>query len=89
MVRKPETVADMMRAWRRLLDINTEAAGKTLGLSSRAIEDIEQGRRREGDVLTRIALEALIYDAAHEYECRTAALAAVAERERKIIKPRK
>ena len=55
--------ASAMREWRRLLEISTAEAGKKLGLSSRAIEDIEQGRRRAGDVLTTVALAALIADA--------------------------
>lgn len=84
-----ESNADLMRKWRKLADLNTEKAGEWLGLSSRAIEDIEQGRRRAGDELTRIALESLIHDAAHSYECRTSALAAVAERERKVGKKQK
>lgn len=72
-----------MRKWRRLLEINTAEAGKQLGLSPRSIEDIEQGRSRDGDVLTRVALDALIHDAAHDAECREAALALVREREKK------
>jgi predicted transcriptional regulator len=57
------TVADLMREWRRLAGLNTAAAGERLRLSSRAIEDIEQGRRRVGDELARIALQKLIEDA--------------------------
>jgi predicted transcriptional regulator len=76
------SVADLMRKWRRLLEINTAEAGKQLGLSPRSIEDIEQGRSRVGDVLTRIALDALIHDAAHDAECRSAALALLAEKKR-------
>lgn len=38
-----ETVADLMRAWRRAAGLTT-AAGERLGLSARTIEDIEQGR---------------------------------------------
>lgn len=71
------SVADLMRKWRRLADINTTEAGKRLDLSPRSIEDIEQGRSRVDDVLTRLALEALVHDAAHEAECREAALAAL------------
>ena len=52
--------ADLMREWRALLDINTAAAGERLAMSGRAIEDIEQGRRRADDELTRIALLSLI-----------------------------
>jgi predicted transcriptional regulator len=82
-----KTVAELMRTWRRLLDINTAEAGRQLGLSSRSIEDIEQGRTRVGDVLSRLALEALVHDAAHTSECRSAALAQVAEKKR--TKPKK
>lgn len=57
------SVADLMRQWRRLAGLNTTAAGERLGLTSRAIEDIEQGRRRASDELTRIALKKLIRDA--------------------------
>lgn len=55
-----KTVAELMREWRTLAGLNTAQAGERLGLSSRSIEDIEQGRRRAGDELTLIALEALI-----------------------------
>lgn len=54
------TIADLMRAWRHAAGINTAAAGDRLGLSRRTIEDIEQGRARADDELTRIALESLI-----------------------------
>lgn len=60
---KRATNAELMREWRRLAGLNTAAAGERLGLSSRAIEDIEQGRRRAGDELTSIALKKLIGDA--------------------------
>lgn len=59
----PPAVADLMRAWRRAAGLSTADAGARLGLSSRSIEDIEQGRRRVGDVLTRIALENLLASA--------------------------
>lgn len=78
--------AELMKQWRRLLEINTAEAGKRLEMSPRAIEDIEQGRRRDGDVLTRIALESLIHDAGHEAECKSAALAALSERGNKSKK---
>lgn len=38
--------ADRMRQFRRRYGLNTEAAGRALGLTARAIEDIEQGRSR-------------------------------------------
>lgn len=57
------SIADLMREWRRLAGLNTAAAGERLGLTGRAIEDIEQGRRRAADELTRIALKKLIRDA--------------------------
>lgn len=60
---RTKPVGDLMREWRKLEGLNTAAAGKRLGLSSRAIEDIEQGRRRADDELTRIALKKLIEDA--------------------------
>lgn len=78
--------AELMRTWRRLLEINTAQAGERLEMSPRAIEDIEQGRRRADDVLTRIALEALVHDAAHEAECREAALAALKEKSSRVRK---
>lgn len=83
---RQKTNAELMKEWRRIAGYNTERAGEELDMSPRAIEDIEQGRRRDGDALTRIALEALIHDAAHEAECRDAAHAAVKE---KSSKPRK
>lgn len=55
--------ADLMREWRRVAELNTAAAGERLGLSSRTVEDIEQGRSRVDDVLTRVALKKLIEDA--------------------------
>jgi len=82
------TNAELMRSWRKLLEINTAEAGARLEMSPRAIEDIEQGRRRADDELTRIALLALLKDAAHEAECREAATAAVAERGKKVATPR-
>ena len=60
MPRKIETVADLMREWRKLAGLNTAAAGERLGLSARAIEDIEQGRRRADDELSRLGLKKLI-----------------------------
>lgn len=54
------TNAALMREWRRLACLSTAEAGERVGLTSRAIEDIEQGRRRAADVLTTIALRALI-----------------------------
>lgn len=57
---KKKTVASLMRSWRALLGINTVEAGKRLGLSSRTIEDIEQGRTRQTDELTRRGLLHLI-----------------------------
>jgi predicted transcriptional regulator len=77
---RQKTNAELMRLWRRLMDYNTSRAGEALEMSSRAVEDIEQGRRRADDALTRIALEALIHDASHEAECREAALASVREK---------
>lgn len=87
------TVAELMREWRRIAGINTLTAGAELGLSSRSVEDIEQGRTRVDDVLTRRGLEALIAEA--KLHARTdaaqaaAALAAVAEREGKVGRKRK
>ena len=56
------SIPDLMRTWRKLLGINTAAAGERLGLSGRTIEHIEQGRVRADDELTRIALQSLIAD---------------------------
>jgi predicted transcriptional regulator len=84
----PETIADLMREWRRIAGLNTAEAGEELDLSSRSIEDIEQGRTRADDVLTRHGLEALIAQAKlHRLQDtgqRSAALAAVAERKKKF-----
>ena len=57
------TVAELMRAWRAAAGLSTTEAGTRIGLSRRAVEDIEQGRRRAGDVFTEIALKKLIDDA--------------------------
>jgi len=62
-MRKVETVAELMREWRRAAGLNTAAAGERLGLSPRAIEDIEQGRRRAHDELSRLGLKKLIENA--------------------------
>mgnify|MGYP000216909943 CR=1 FL=1 len=87
------SVAELMREWRRLTGLNTAAAGEELGVSSRTIEDIEQGRTRVDDVLTRYGLEALIAQAklhsGHDRQQREAALVAVAERPKKVGKRRK
>jgi predicted transcriptional regulator len=83
---KDNSNAHLMRTWRKLLEINTTEAGECLGLSARSIEDIEQGRSRVDDVLTREGLFALIHEAAHVHECKSAAMAAVAERGRKSKK---
>lgn len=63
MSRRQQSIADLMRAWRALAGLNTAEAGDRLGMSGRAIEDIEQGRRRADDELARIALKKLIEDA--------------------------
>ena len=63
MSRRQQSVADLMRTWRALAGLNTAEAGARLGMSGRAIEDIEQGRRRADDELARIALKKLIEDA--------------------------
>jgi transcriptional regulator with XRE-family HTH domain len=59
-VPREKSVADLMREWRKLAGLNTAAAGERLGLSPRAVEDIEQGRRRAGDELSRLGLKKLI-----------------------------
>lgn len=55
-----KAVADLMREWRNVAGLSTEQAGARVGLSARAIEDIEQGRRRAGDELTALGLKKLI-----------------------------
>lgn len=60
LVDRTTPIADLMREWRRRAGLNTTAAGERLGLSRRTIEDIEQGRSRADDELTRIALLKLI-----------------------------
>lgn len=51
------TNAERMRDFRRRFDLNTEAAGRVFGLTARAIEDIEQGRRRVDDRVLELALK--------------------------------
>lgn len=64
MIRPLRSNAELMKEWRHVAGHgNTRSAGAVLGLSARTIEDIEQGRRRVGDALTRIALETLIAQA--------------------------
>ncbi len=60
---REKSTADLMREWRRAAALTTADAGERLGLSRRTIEDIELGRSRADDVLTRIALKKLIEDA--------------------------
>lgn len=57
---RQRTVAELMKAWRAKAGLNTAAAGERLSMSARAIEDIEQGRRRADDELSRIALKKLL-----------------------------
>lgn len=49
--------AERMRDFRNIFGLNTKAAGRVLGLSSRTIEDIEQGRRCVGDRVLELALK--------------------------------
>ena len=56
------SIARLMRDWRKAAGINTADAGARIGLSGRSIEQIEQGRRRASDELTRIALKKLLAD---------------------------
>ena len=49
--------AGLMRATRQRYGLNTAAMGRVLGLTSRAIEDIEQGRRRVDDRVLALALK--------------------------------
>jgi transcriptional regulator with XRE-family HTH domain len=60
---REKSVADLMRAWRTAAGLSREQAGEQLGLGATAIRDIEQGLRRDGDVLSRIALTKLLDDA--------------------------
>ena len=53
-------ISDLMHQLRTMWGVNTKEAGERLGLSGRAVEDIEQGRRRADDEITRIALVSLI-----------------------------
>lgn len=57
------TTGDLMRQWRYRCQLTVADAGARLGLSGRTIQEIEQGRRRANDILTRIALLALIREA--------------------------
>ncbi len=59
------TNADRMKAFRKLHDLNTEAAGRVLGLTSRSIEDIEQGRRRADDRVLELAIKNIKEDDIH------------------------
>lgn len=61
--RKARPVSELMREWRTVAGLSTSEAGERIGLSGRTVEQIEQGRRRDGDVLTALALQALIAEA--------------------------
>lgn len=63
MARSPETVADLMRKWRKLAGLSRAQAGVYVGLAPNAIRDIEQGLRRADDKLTALGLKKLIEDA--------------------------
>lgn len=63
MARSPETVADLMRKWRKLEGLSRAEAGQRLGLAPNAIRDIEQGLRRTDDRLSALGLKKLIEDA--------------------------
>lgn len=52
-----------MREWRRVAGLNTAEAGARVGLSRRTIEDIEQGRTRVDDELTRAGLKYFLKNA--------------------------
>jgi DNA-binding XRE family transcriptional regulator len=66
------TNADLMRQWRLAAGLTTTEAGNRLALSRRTIEDIEQGRRRAGDQLSMIALNALLTEARAQTQRQTA-----------------
>ena len=57
MTKRHASNAELMRTWRRLLEINTTEAGKRLEMSSRSIEGIEQGRPFRYEKILRLALE--------------------------------
>lgn len=59
---REQSVADLMREWRRVAGLSTADAGERIGRSARSIEDIEQGRRRSRDYLTAVALKKMIDD---------------------------
>jgi DNA-binding XRE family transcriptional regulator len=59
---REKSVADLMRQWRQAAGINSASAGQRLGLSARTIEDIEQGRTRVDDELSRLGLKKLLDD---------------------------
>lgn len=63
MSRSEKPVADLMREWRAAAGLSTAQAGERVGLSRRTIEDIEQGRVRANDELTRLGLFFLIKNA--------------------------
>jgi transcriptional regulator with XRE-family HTH domain len=61
--RADKPVADLMRQWREVAGLSRAEAGERLGLAPNAIRDIEQGLRRNGDVLSAWGLKKLIEDA--------------------------
>ena len=61
--RADKSVADLMREWREVAGLSRAEAGERLGLAQNAIRDIEQGLRRNGDVLSAWGLKKLIEDA--------------------------
>ena len=63
MTRAQKSVADLMRTWRADAGLSTAEAGERVGLSRRTIEDIEQGRIRVDDELTRAGLKYFLENA--------------------------
>ncbi len=63
MPRPEKSVADLMREWRAVAGLTTAQAGERVGLSRRTIEDVEQGRIRVNDELTRAGLKYFLENA--------------------------
>lgn len=63
MSRAPQTVADLMRAWRTAAGLSRAEAAARLKMAPGTLRDIEQGLSRADDEMARIALKKLVEDA--------------------------
>lgn len=59
---RENSVADLMREWRRVAGLSRAEAAERIGMAPNGVRDIEQGLRRAGDLLTAEGLKKMISD---------------------------